>query len=81
MNGRTWFQDRDPCINSEAAKRSWKKLVTEMFKIPPRSPDINPTENTCGALRDLVPFLQFKKREKHPWRSVNFSKVTGFKAV
>ena len=31
-----------------------------------------------GALRDLVPFLQFKKREKHPWRSVNFSKVSDF---
>ena len=30
-----------------------------------------------GALRDLVPFVQFKKREKHPWRSVNFSKVAG----
>ena len=29
----------------------------------------------CGALRDLVPFAQFKKREKHPRRSVNFSKV------
>ena len=31
----------------------------------------------CGALRDLVPFVQFKKREKHPWRSVlacNFTK-------
>ena len=27
------------------------------------------------ALRDLVPFVQFKKREKHPWRSVTFSKV------
>ena len=26
------------------------------------------------ALRDLVPFVQFKKREKHPWRSVTFSK-------
>ena len=26
----------------------------------------------CGALHDLVPFAQFKKREKHPWRSVNF---------
>ena len=25
-----------------------------------------------GALRDLVPFVQCKKREKHPWRSVNF---------
>ena len=29
------------------------------------------------ALRDLVPFVQFKKREKHPWRSVTFSKVAG----
>ena len=27
----------------------------------------------CGALRDLVPFVQFKKREKHPWSNVNFS--------
>ena len=27
------------------------------------------------ALRDLVPFVQFKKREKRPWRSVNSSKV------
>ena len=31
----------------------------------------------CGALRDLVPFVQFKKRKKHPWRSVTFSKVAG----
>ena len=30
------------------------------------------------ALRNLVPLLQAKKREKHPWRSVNFSKVAGF---
>ena len=27
------------------------------------------------ALRGLVPFLQFKKREKHSWRSATFSKV------
>ena len=26
----------------------------------------------CDALRDLVLFVQFKKHEKHPWRSVNF---------
>ena len=32
----------------------------------------------CGALRDLTPFVQFKKREKHPWRSVTFSKVAGY---
>ena len=33
--------------------------------------------DTCGAFRDLVPFVQFKKREKHSWRSVNSSKVAG----
>ena len=32
----------------------------------------------CRALRGLVVFVQFKKREKPPWRSVNFSKVAGF---
>ena len=32
----------------------------------------------CDALRDLVTLVQFKKREKRPWRSVNFSKVAGF---
>ena len=31
----------------------------------------------CAVLCDLVPFVQFKKREKHPWRSANFSKVAG----
>ena len=29
-------------------------------------------------LHDLVPFVQLKKREKHSWRSVAFSKVAGF---
>ena len=27
------------------------------------------------TLRDLVPFAQFKKRGKHPYRSVTFRKV------
>ena len=37
-----------------------------------------PTNNyLCDALPDLVPFAQFKKREKHPWRSATFSKVLG----
>ena len=31
---------------------------------------------TCPALRDLVPFVQFKKREKHTRRSVTFSSNT-----
>ena len=28
----------------------------------------------CDTLRDLVPFVQFKEREEHPWRSVTFGK-------
>ena len=30
-------------------------------------------KDNCDALNDLVPFVQFKKREKHPWRSADFS--------
>ena len=26
-------------------------------------------------MRDLIPVAQFKKREKHPWKSVAFSRV------
>ena len=33
--------------------------------------------NICDALDDLVPFVQFKNREKHPWMSVAFNKVAG----
>ena len=29
----------------------------------------------CDALCDLVPFAQFKKRGKLPWRSVTLSKI------
>ena len=32
----------------------------------------------CDALLDLVPHVQFKKREKRPWRSVTFNKVADF---
>ena len=32
-------------------------------------------QHICGALHDLVPFVQLKKRKKHPWGSVTFNKV------
>ena len=34
------------------------------------------TVKISDALHDLVPFVQFKKREKRPWRSVALSKPT-----
>ena len=30
------------------------------------------TSTVCDVLFDLVPFLQFEKREKRPWRCVTF---------
>ena len=35
-------------------------------------------ETKEDALRDLGLFLQFKKREKHSWKMIAFSKVEGF---
>ena len=32
-------------------------------------------DDICDDLRDLVPLIQLKKREKHPWRSVTSNKV------
>ena len=39
---------------------------------------LTPKSHKCDALRDFVPFVQFKKCEKHPWRSVTFNKVAGW---
>ena len=39
---------------------------------------VGPLTLLCNdAVRDLVPFVQFKKQEKYLWRSVTFSKVAG----
>ena len=38
-------------------------------------------KTVSDALRNLVPFVQFKKRERHPWRSVTFSKVAGSRVL
>ena len=35
----------------------------------------------CNTLRDLVPFVQFKKGRKHSWRSDTFRKVAGLLKV
>ena len=44
---------------------------------PNKPKQLKTEKHICGALHDLVPCAQFKKREKHPWRSVTFSKVAG----
>ena len=50
-------------------------LMTDKYAVLHRIVTVKPL--WC-SLRDLVSFKQFKKREKHPWRSVTFNKVAGF---
>ena len=38
-------------------------------------------QSNIYALRDLVPFVKFEKREKQPWRSATFSKGANEKAT
>ena len=52
--------------------------MTEKLRNIQDCPNFHKKIFICGALRDLIPFVQFKKRAKHPWRSVTFSKVVGF---
>ena len=41
----------------------------------------NRCSHISDVLRDLVPFVQVKKREKHPWRSVTFKPTTLLKVT
>ena len=50
-----------------------KKLVPAIFQFSRID-----SKFWCDIFRDLVPFVQFKKREKQPWRSVTFGKDKGF---
>ena len=43
--GRYFVQDNDPSQNSNAAKEALSDVNAHQFKIPPRSPDLNPIEN------------------------------------
>ena len=52
--------------------------LPKTFQIQRRNFQIFSSHHIYDALRDLGTFALFKKREKHPWRSVTFSKVAGF---
>ena len=50
-------------------------ILQEVFQLHKLSSVTHTSNKVCGALRDLIPRAQLKKREKHPWRSVTL-KVT-----
>ena len=43
--GRLFLQDGDPSQNSALAKDAMEDVGCRLFRIPPRSPDLNPIEN------------------------------------
>ena len=55
-----------------------RRSSSEIFKITGND-KITDQLYICDPLRDLLQFVQFKKLEKHPWKSVTFSKVAGEK--
>ena len=57
--------------NAVMIKKNLSKCNSVTVELPICNPQIT---IICDVLRDLVPFVSSKKREKHPWRSVIFSK-------
>ena len=52
---------KSSCLWSHSKNIFWEWFVA-----------FNELSTICDVLRDLVPFVQSKKREKHPWRNVTF---------
>lgn len=49
--GKLFLQDGDPSQNSALAKEAMDIVGCRLFKIPPRSPDLNPIENAFNNIR------------------------------
>ena len=47
---KVFLQDGCPVQTSKVARQTWESLGYEMFAIPPRSPDLNPIENTFHSI-------------------------------
>ena len=43
--------------------------------------DANVISYKCDAFCNLVPFVQFKNREKHPWRALLLAKLLATKSI
>lgn len=51
---RFWVQDGDPSQNSAEARAAMSRARCELFKIPPRSPDLNPIENLFNMTSQIL---------------------------
>ena len=75
MHISSWLNEVLDCVETWNTDTATFNEI--FFQILSQMPAVFYGAMICDALRDLVPFVQFQKREKRPWRSVNFSKVVG----
>ena len=61
--GKLFLQDGDPSQNSALAREAMSSVGCRLFKIPPRSPDLNPIENAFNNIRK-------RKKEEMPWTRI-----------
>lgn len=52
--GKLFLQDGDPSQNSALAREAMDAVGCRLFKIPARSPDLNPIENAFNNIRRLL---------------------------
>lgn len=64
-DSRTWVQDGDPSQNSHLAKEAMHQVRSDLFQIPPRSPDINPIENFFSLVKRALNEDAIDKKIKH----------------
>ena len=71
----------DGVLNAALEYDYYRRKMNNKFESHPFSSSTNWSDYLAmliwDALRKLVPFVQFIKREKNPLRSVTFSKVAG----
>ena len=54
LKGKLFLQDGDPSQNSRLANDAMEEVPCRLFKIPPRSPDLNPIENIFKVVGDKL---------------------------
>ena len=63
-----FVQDGDPSHNSQLAIDALKRVKATVFKIPPRSPDLNPIENVFHLAKNSLKNSAKNNRPRNTFR-------------
>ena len=54
QSGKLFLQNEDPSQNSALAREAMEAVGCRLFKIPARSPDLNPIENAFNNIPNAI---------------------------